>query len=323
GAPGGSDAAFAGWVDDPASLTRASLSATYVQVAGASGGKHAQIGPTTKTLNVAGAVGSEVAYSVLGFQNNDPAAPDSGTRLYIVPRKNTHPTTGVGGALKIFGDDYFADDGSQANYRDFGIYFHANQGGTPDTGTNGAGVFWLNSKVSGTWANKNPDIGFSFDDGLAVGGRFALVYGTGGLAGQFWPVLVIGAGKPDASKGTTVVGLEMQKDIAFNGAGRGFRWLDDAATPALTNLVQLNPADWQVKLGGTQQMMLTKLGALVHGSTQLGAATTDGFFYVRSISGAPTGVPTARTGTVPMTVDPTAGKLWAYVGGTWKGVTLT
>lgn len=265
--------------------------------------------PTTRTINVAGASGSTTAYSVLGFQNNDPNAPDSATRLYIVPRANQHVTTGVGGALKIFGDDYFATDGTSANYRDFGLYFSADQGG--DTGQQANGVFWLNSKTNGTNLGKNADIGFSFQDGAIIAGRWAYISTT-------QAALIVGPSKPQVATKSTVIGLEMQSDIGFL-ATHGLRWLDGASN--LTNFMQLNATDVTLKLGGVQMLRVTSLGSLVQGSTQLGAASTDGFFYLRTINGTPTGTPTAQTGTLPMAYDSVNHKLWVYDAG-WKGVTL-
>lgn len=90
---------------------------------------------------------------------------DNATRLYIEPKAPVK--TGAGGTLKLFGDDY--TNGS--DYRDLGIYFHADQKG--DKGFYGNGVFWVNGKVleSGQYNGKNPDIGFSFQDGEIIAGR--------------------------------------------------------------------------------------------------------------------------------------------------------
>lgn len=63
-------------------------------------------------------------------------------------------------------------------------------------------------------------------------------------------------------------------------------------------------------------------GPLVHGTAALATNATDGFFYLRTTAGTPTGTPTARTGTVPCLIDTTGSKLWAYIGGAWKSTTL-
>lgn len=49
---------------------------------------------------------------------------------------------------------------------------------------------------------------------------------------------------------------------------------------------------------------------------------TSGFFYVPAAAGAPTGVPTSISGTVPMYYDTTNNKFYVY-NGAWKGVVLT
>lgn len=96
---------------------------------------------------------------------SDPSkwAGDFGTRLYLCPQEKV--TSGTGGALKIFGDPYHK--GGLSDYRDFGAYFSADQGGY--TGYHGTGTFYLNSKVSGLptgeYFTKNPDIALTFQDG--------------------------------------------------------------------------------------------------------------------------------------------------------------
>ncbi len=114
---------------------------------------------------------------------------DNGTRVYIEPASREDKDTntineygnivsGIGGALKIFGDAYTEG----ANYRDLGIYFHANQGG--DIGYNKTGNFFINSKVNGFRYHSgvealSPDIVFSFQDGKTIAGRFIHTDATG------------------------------------------------------------------------------------------------------------------------------------------------
>ena len=80
--------------------------------------------------------------------------------------------------------------------------------------------------------------------------------------------------------------------------------------------------------GGTNLMMSlmggTNGGSLVLGPTTgaLPATATDGFLYIRTASGPPTGTPTAFTGTVPMVYDTTNNHFYIY-NGEWKKVKLT
>lgn len=52
-----------------------------------------------------------------------------------------------------------------------------------------------------------------------------------------------------------------------------------------------------------------------------GTGATDGYPYIPSDAGAPTGVPTANAGFAAMKYDTTNHKLWVYDGG-WKGVVV-
>lgn len=61
-------------------------------------------------------------------------------------------------------------------------------------------------------------------------------------------------------------------------------------------------------------------GSIVCGDQAAALATTatDGFFYIRSCAGVPTGIPTAVTGSVPMVYDTTNLRLYVYSGGAWR-----
>lgn len=49
---------------------------------------------------------------------------------------------------------------------------------------------------------------------------------------------------------------------------------------------------------------------------------TDGFGYMPTVSGTPTGTPRTIAGFVPFVFDTAANKLWIYTG-SWKSVTLS
>lgn len=69
-----------------------------------------------------------------------------------------------------------------------------------------------------------------------------------------------------------------------------------------------------------EKMRITSAGNIygVSGTTSM----TDGFFYIPSAAGAPSGTPTAVSGHVPMYYDTTNNKFYVY-NSAWKGVTLT
>ena len=62
----------------------------------------------------------------------------------------------------------------------------------------------------------------------------------------------------------------------------------------------------------------TATAGLIVGNQALATTATDGFLYVPTCAGTPTGTPTARTGTVPIVVDTTNNKLYFYSGAAWR-----
>lgn len=75
-------------------------------------------------------------------------------------------------------------------------------------------------------------------------------------------------------------------------------------------------------VSATEKMRITGNGNIVLGSlAALATNATDGFTYIPTSAGAPTGTPTAYTGKVAMEYDTTNNKLYVY-NGAWKSVTL-
>jgi len=59
-------------------------------------------------------------------------------------------------------------------------------------------------------------------------------------------------------------------------------------------------------------------GGMVVGTAALATNATDGFLYVPTCAGTPTGTPTTQTGTAPIVIDTTNNKLYFYSGGQWR-----
>jgi hypothetical protein len=53
------------------------------------------------------------------------------------------------------------------------------------------------------------------------------------------------------------------------------------------------------------------------GTAAIATNATNGFLYVPTCAGVPTGVPTVVTGRVPIVADSTNNRLYIYSGGAW------
>ena len=74
-------------------------------------------------------------------------------------------------------------------------------------------------------------------------------------------------------------------------------------------------------LGNTSIVTTQLRGNVISGNqSALATTATDGFLYIPTCAGVPTGVPTAITGKVPMVSDTTNNKLYIYVGGAWTAM---
>lgn len=71
----------------------------------------------------------------------------------------------------------------------------------------------------------------------------------------------------------------------------------------------------------TGKFTVDSLKNVTAGAGALGLADTDGFFYIPTTAGAPTGVPTTKTGFVPMVYDTTNEEFYIY-NGAWVSVLL-
>lgn len=68
----------------------------------------------------------------------------------------------------------------------------------------------------------------------------------------------------------------------------------------------------------TERLRVKNTGSVVVGTAALSASATDGFLYVPTCDGTPSGTPTSQTGTAPIVIDTTNNKLYFYSGGTWR-----
>jgi hypothetical protein len=68
----------------------------------------------------------------------------------------------------------------------------------------------------------------------------------------------------------------------------------------------------------TERMRIDKAGNVVVGNAAISTSATDGFLYVPTCAGTPTGTPTTYTGMAPIVINTTNNKLYFYSGGAWR-----
>ena len=68
----------------------------------------------------------------------------------------------------------------------------------------------------------------------------------------------------------------------------------------------------------TERMRIDSSGNVRVGTAAIATTATDGFLYVPTCAGTPTGTPTAITGLAPIVINSTNNKLYFYSGGVWR-----
>jgi hypothetical protein len=92
-----------------------------------------------------------------------------------------------------------------------------------------------------------------------------------------------------------------------------------AISGADLKVVNLENAPIIFGTNGIDRAQITGAGNFVAGaSAALATTATNGFLYVPTCAGTPTGVPTAITGMAPIVVNTTNNKLYFYSGGAWR-----
>lgn len=181
--------------------------------------------------------------SWVGVENTAYRA-DNGTRFYIIPKGKVE--TGTGGCLKIFADNY--PDAPQ--YRDFGIYFSADQNN--DTGYRNQGVFWINTKNEGY--NGNSDIGVCFQDGE----RPLLKM----IDGPYTPFIYVGSKNPVFKEGEIFYKVQIDGNTLIKAPYRLFLGARNSLYENV-DTTELNAsiyANWNIMIAGEQVLNINSTG---------------------------------------------------------------
>jgi len=166
------------------------------------------------------------------------------------------------------------------------------------------------------WSNKSTSVGDvsvngAWSWGSSGGSQTHTVYGNiiDGQSSADGTTLKIRNGRSDACSVALLAGTDASSsNVTIYGISH--------ATKAQQVIVNVN---------GASGITVDAARNVVLHSAAISTSATDGFLYITSCAGTPTGSPSAFTGRVPMVYDSTNKKFYIYDTGssTWKSVTLT
>ena len=163
---------------------------------------------------------------------------------------------------------------------------------------------------------------WTFGRDNAVTGNFVLAY-NGSPFINTTSAGNVGIGTPSpVSGGLTVYGASNGQVFVQNSSGHT-RLLQNSTDFYIDGNVSGSAGSIVFRRSSStlESMRITAAGN-VHAAS--GTTTmTDGFFYIPAAAGAPTGVPTAIAGRVPMYYDTTNDQFYIRNGANWRKVTLT
>jgi len=103
----------------------------------------------------------------------------------------------------------------------------------------------------------------------------------------------------------------------YNNAGTAST-LTLGADSADTFLGSFTNAPFSIYTDSAKRVSVPAAGGMVVGTAAIATNATNGFLYVPTCAGTPTGTPTTQTGTAPIVIDTTNNKLYFYSGGAWR-----
>jgi len=174
---------------------------------------------------------------------------------------------------------------SSANFYGFRI---AN---TNNPGSTYAGTFEIQRGTGSAWSS---DVVVNDSGNLGIGTSSPLdkLHVAGAMRQVF----------PSGFAGSGIVG-------AIDGVSNGFR-VTNTAGNALSFTMQNGSNDTGFDLDNSRNAAI--------GAGSVATTATNGFLYVPTCAGTPTGTPTAKSGYAPIVVNTTNNKLYFYSGGAWR-----
>ena len=126
----------------------------------------------------------------------------------------------------------------------------------------------------------------------------------------------LGIGTSSPGQRLHVVGGNYRQTDATNSFG--FELLNGTGTSRLITISGGSAFAIQTGANAVDYLNLDGNGNVTVGSNNVATNATNGFLYVPTCAGTPTGTPTAKTGFAPIVVNTTNNKLYFYSGGAWR-----
>jgi hypothetical protein len=182
--------------------------------------------------------------------------------------------------------------------------------------------------LANTWVYKFSSVAATrYEQVNGVHAWYTAPSGTAGNTISFTQAMTLDA-SGNLLVGTTsaLLSAANRGNITLNGASTSVLVLGtgNAATTYFyndgTNADFWNAQNGFVRFGtnNTERARIPAAGGMVVGTAALATTATDGFLYVPTCAGTPTGTPTTQTGTARIVVDTTNNKLYFYSGGQWR-----
>ena len=239
----------------------------------------------------------------------------------IINFKNTLATSSPGS----IGNKFTVNSTGSASYYQIGMQVELVAGYTGNSQTNAAR---FDNKACGTGSDPfftgNVNSGFiATASGLTTGTNIAtygvcyngnINYGSLGLGYDIVKANSINIGVAGFSTNT---GTSSKKIGGYFGLQNSTPTFVSAALIA-DNGSSTDPV-FLARINGVTKFSINALGSTITQSGVLSTTATDGFLYIPTCAGTPTGIPTTQTGTAPLIIDITNGKLYFY-SGSWISV---
>jgi len=229
--------------------------------------------------------GAIYAYSTIGVQNATPTA-----------ASYTCGNSGVG-ASSSYGNYRLLmyDSGVAADSYGIGINSY---------------TLWYNSYQYHEWTARNVRTMLLDGSGLVIGNTGTYARAKLEVVGDIW-----------TDWNDRFIGTVYQAGASYKmgiGTTTGVRALDLIAMSADSSSIRF----WTGATPSVNAYIDHVSNVVLGNQSALATNATNGFVYIRTCAGTPTGAPTAFTGHVAMLYDTTNNKLYAY-NGSWRSVTLT